>query len=60
MYKRPFPPEASPLSASSTQHVGAVGWELHGSSFMTCAGKADHGFSVCVLLALICLNCSTA
>ena len=21
----------------------------------TCAGKADHGFAVCVLLALICL-----
>ena len=37
-----------------TSHVGAVGWELHGSSPTTCAGKADHGFGVCVTLALIC------
>ena len=38
-----------------TTHVGAVGWEPHGSSPTTCAGKADHGFGVCVPLALICL-----
>ena len=38
-----------------TTHVGPVGWELHGSSTTTCVGKADHGFGVCVLLALICL-----
>ena len=35
--------------------VGAVGWEPHGSSPTTCAGKADHGFGVCLSLALICL-----
>ena len=35
--------------------MGAVGWELHGSSPTTCAGKADHRFGVCVALALICL-----
>ena len=38
-----------------TTHVGAVGWEPHSSSTTTCAGKADHGFGVCVPLALICL-----
>ena len=38
-----------------TTHVGSVGWEPHGSSPTTCAGKADHGFGVCVPLALICL-----
>ena len=55
--KRPFPAEVSPLSASSTQHshVGAVGWDPHSSSTTTCAGKADHGFGVCVPLTLICL-----
>ena len=50
-----------------TTHVGAVGWEPHSSSTMTSAGKADHGFGVCVPLALINilsfensdLNCST-
>ena len=26
-----------------TTHVRAVGWESHGSSTTTCAGKADHG-----------------
>ena len=36
-------------------HVGAVGWEPHSSSPTTCEGKADHGFGVCVPLALICL-----
>ena len=35
--------------------MGAVGWEPHGSSPTTCAGKADHGFGVCVPLTLICL-----
>ena len=35
--------------------MGAVGREPHGSSPTTYAGKADHGFGVCVLLALICL-----
>ena len=34
-----------------TTRVGAVGWEPHGSSPTTCAGKADHGFGVCVPLA---------
>ena len=34
--------------------MGAVGWEPHGSSPTTCAGKADHGIGVCVPLALIC------
>ena len=49
-----------------TTHVGAVGWELYGSSTTTCAGKADHGFVICVPLALSLsfenseLNCSTA
>ena len=38
-----------------TTHVEAVDWEPHGSSPTTCAGKADHGFGVCVPLALICL-----
>ena len=38
-----------------TTHVGAVGWEPHSSSTTTCAGKADHGFGVCVPLTLICL-----
>ena len=38
-----------------TTHVGAVGWEPHSGSPTTCAGKADHGFGVCVSLALICL-----
>ena len=44
------------LSASSTQHVGAVGWEPHDSSPTTFAGKANHVFGVCVPLALICLS----
>ena len=35
--------------------MGDVGWEPHGSSPTTCAGKADHGFVVYVPLALICL-----
>ena len=48
MYKGPFPAEASPLSASSTQQIGDAGWEPHGSSPTTCEGKADHGFGVCV------------
>ena len=39
-----------------TADVRAVGWEPHGSSPTTCAGKADHGFGVCVLLALIIWN----
>ena len=34
---------------------GSVGWESHSSSPTTCAEKADHGFGVCVPLALICL-----
>ena len=38
-----------------TTHVGAFGWEPLSSSPSTCAGKADHGFGVCVPLALICL-----
>ena len=29
-----------------TTHVGAVGWELHSSSTMTCAGKVDHKLPV--------------
>ena len=37
-----------------TTHVGAVGWESHGSSPRRCEGKTDHGFSVCVPLAFIC------
>ena len=37
-----------------TTHVGAVGWESHGSSPTRCAGKTDHGFGACVPLALIC------
>ena len=49
-----------------TTHVGAVDWEPHGSSPTICAGNGDHGFGVCVPLALICpfenseLNCSSA
>ena len=35
--------------------MGAAGWEVHGSSSTTCAGKVDHRFGVCVPLALICL-----
>ena len=38
MYKGPFPAEASPLSASSTQHI----WE------MLAGNRTDHGFGVCV------------
>ena len=38
-----------------TTHVGAVGWEPHRSSPKRCTGKADHGFGVCLPLALICL-----
>ena len=38
-----------------TTHVGALGSEPYLSSPTTCAGKADHGFGVCVPLALICL-----
>ena len=37
-----------------TTQVGAVGWEPHGSSPTRSAGKTDHGFGVCVPLALIC------
>ena len=48
-HKRPFPAEASPLIASSTQHM----WELLAANRTTCAGKADHGFGVCVPLALL-------
>ena len=29
-----------------TTHVGAVGWEPHSSSTMTCAGKVDHKLPV--------------
>ena len=29
-----------------TTHVGAVGWELHSSSTMTCMGKVDHQLPV--------------
>ena len=36
-----------------TTHVGAVGWESHSNSTTTCAGKADHGFGVCVPLTLL-------
>ena len=50
-----------------TTHVGAVGWELYGSSTTTCARKADHGLVyVCPLLFKSLsfenseLNCSTA
>ena len=38
-----------------TTDVGDVGWEPHGSSPTTCAGKADHEFGVHVPLPLICL-----
>ena len=38
-----------------TTHVGAAGCEPHGNSPTTCTGKADHGFGVCVPLALISL-----
>ena len=38
-----------------TTHARAVDWEQHGSSPTICAGNADHGFGVCVPLALICL-----
>ena len=38
-----------------TTHVGATGCEPHGNSPTTCTGKADHGFGVCVPLALISL-----
>ena len=37
-----------------TTHARAVDWEPHGSSPTICAGNADHGFGVCVPLALIC------
>ena len=49
-----------------TTHVAAVGWEPQGSSPTTCSGKADHGFGVCMPLALSLSfenseqNCSTA
>ena len=46
MYERPFPVEASPLSASTTKHVGDVGWEVQ--------GRRITGL-VYVPLALICL-----
>ena len=52
--KEPLPQrrvQSTPLSASSTQHVGAVGWKLHSSSPTTCMGKVDHGLVyVCSLL----------
>ena len=35
--------------------MGGVGWKPQGSSTTSCAGKADHGFGVCMPLALICL-----
>ena len=44
--------------------MGGVNWELYGTSPKTCARKADHGFGVCVPLALSLsfenseLNCS--
>ena len=47
-------------------HLGAVCWEPQSSFPTTCAGKADHGFGVCVPLALSLsfenseLNCFTA
>ena len=37
-----------------TTRVEAVGWEPHGSSPKRGEGKTDHGFGVCVHLALIC------
>ena len=43
--------QSTPLNASSTTHVGAVGWEPLGSSPMTCVGQMDHGLAyVCPLL----------
>ena len=45
MYRRPLSAEASAKHSRKRQlyttHVGAVGWELHGTSPTTCAGKAD-------------------
>ena len=38
--------QSSLSSASSTQHVGAVGWEPHSSSTTTCAMKVDHELPV--------------
>ena len=35
-------------------HGGAVGWEPHNSSPMTCTGKVDHGFGVCMPFTLSC------
>ena len=56
MYKRPVSCRGESFKCQPhTTHVEAVGWEPHGSSPTTCAGKADHGFGVCVPLALICL-----
>ena len=55
MYQRPFTAEASAKHSFKRQlhvtHVGAVGWELHGTSPTTCAGKADQELpgSVCQL-----------
>ena len=49
MYKRPFKSFKCQLH---TTHVGAVGWELYGSSPMKWAGKEDHGFCQCVPPAL--------
>ena len=54
--EKAFPAEASLFKCQLyTKHVGAVSWELQGSSLMTCTGKADHRFGVCVPLSLICL-----
>ena len=47
--------DAFPKCQFHTTHVGGVGWEPQGSSTTSCVGKADHGFGVCVPLALICL-----
>ena len=55
VYQRPFTAEASAKHSFKRQlhatHVGAVGWELHGTSPTTCAGKADQELpgSVCQL-----------
>ena len=45
-FKNPSLLKSNLSSASSTQHVGAVGWEPHSSSTTTCAGKVDHKLPV--------------
>ena len=52
--ERGKPASQKPLTAEKqsikhqlhTTHVGAVGWELHSSSTMTCVGRADHKLPV--------------